>query len=313
MHDGLNSVEGSRLALVSLSTMWAKGKFSHMAEFVAKAKRFGFTQVEANSSVSPRGLDELIKTSVSISSIHSPCPAVLSSKGIPVANLSLSSLDEGEREEAINFAKKTIDLVSDVDAKVIILHMGEVPIDIGLENRLRQLYNRNCNETEEYSQTREELIHQRASKVSPYLEAARRSLKELSEYNEHRGVVLGLETRFYFHEIPSIDEMNELLKEMEGRQVGYWHDVGHAEVQQRLGFASHQEWLTRFSHRMVGIHLHDVLGISDHRPPGSGDVDWRVVAKYLPSGVVKVCEIAEWNGEKSIQGVVGFLQGRGVL
>jgi sugar phosphate isomerase/epimerase len=269
--------------------------------------------VEANSSVSPQGLDELIKTSVPISSIHSPCPAVLSSKGIPVANLSLSSLDESEREEAVNFAKKTIDLVSDVDAKVIILHMGEVPIDIGLESRLRHLYNRNCSQTEEYSQTREELIHQRASKVSPYLEAARRSLKELSEYNERRGVVLGLETRFYFHEIPSIDEMDELLKEMEGKQVGYWHDVGHAEVQQRLGFASHQEWLTRFSHRTVGIHLHDVLGISDHRPPGSGDVDWRVVAKYLPSGVVKVCEIAEWNEEKNVQGVVGFLQGKGVL
>jgi len=38
-------------------------------------------------------------------------------------------------------------------------------------------------------------LHQRASKVFPYLEAARESLRELSEYSEHQRVVLGLETR----------------------------------------------------------------------------------------------------------------------
>lgn len=39
-------------------------------------------------------------------------------------------------------------------------------------------------------------LHQRASKVFPYLEAARESLRELGEYSEHQRVMLGLETRF---------------------------------------------------------------------------------------------------------------------
>ena len=332
------------MSQISLSTMWAKGRFGSMSQFVAKAKESGFTHIEANASVSPQGVEELIKTSVPISSIHSPCPAVLSSKGIPIANLSLSSLDESEREEAVSFARKTIDLASTIEAKAIVLHMGEVPIDLSLDSLLRQLYRQNLSKTKEYNQVKEELIHQRASQAPPYFEAARKSLEELSQYSQQQGIMLGIETRFYFHEIPNIDEMEILLnaschseqseeshsaqgklREGEAKQshlvqaklckefVGYWHDVGHAEVQQRLGFTPHEEWLSRFSHKMIGVHLHDVIGISDHRPPGKGNVNWDMVAKYLPREAIKVCEIAEWNEEEEIQGVVDFLQRKELL
>jgi sugar phosphate isomerase/epimerase len=293
--------------------MWAKGRFSSMAEFVAKAKEFSFTHVEVNASVSSQSLDELLKTSIPILSIHSPCPAVLSSKGIPVANLSLSSLNGNEREEAVSFAKETINLASNVGAKAIVLHMGEVPIDLSLQDRLRQLYSENRAQTKEYSQAKEELIYQRASKAAPYLEAARESLKELSEYSKRQDIMLGIENRFYFHEIPDIDEMEELLNEVKGELVGYWHDVGHAEVRQRLGFTPHEEWLSRFRDKMIGVHLHDVIGISDHRPPGKGSVNWDMVAKYLPRKAIKVCEIAEWNEEEQIRRVISFLERKGIL
>ena len=293
--------------------MWAKDRFGNMAKFVAKAKELGFTHVEANTSVSSQRLDELLKTSIPILSVHSPCPAVISSKGIPVANLSLSSLDRSEREEAVNFAKKTVDLASTIGAKAVVLHMGEVPIDFSLDGELRQLYWQNLTQTKEYSQVKEQLSYQRFSQVPPYLEAAAKSLQELSEYSKRQGIMLGLENRFYFHEIPNIDEMEELLGEVKGELVGYWYDVGHAEVQQRLGFTLHEEWLSRFRHKMIGVHLHDVLGISDHRPPGKGNVNWDMVAEYLPRGIIKVCEIAEWNEEEQIQGVINFLEEQGLL
>jgi len=44
--------ERGELFEVSLSTMWAQRRFKHMAEFVEKAKEFGFSQVEAHSSLS---------------------------------------------------------------------------------------------------------------------------------------------------------------------------------------------------------------------------------------------------------------------
>jgi len=298
---------------VSLSTMWAKGRFSHMAEFATKAKELGFTHIEANASISPQMLSELIEATVPISSIHSPCPAVMSSRGIPISSLFLSSLDESERMEAVSFTKKTIDLAASVRARAIVLHMGEVPIALSLQNRLYQLYNKNRTQTKEYSQAKEELVYQRISQAPPYLDAARKSLRELSQHSRQKCIMLGLETRFHFNEVPNIDEMAELLNGVSESLVGYWHDVGHAEVQQQLGFSLHEEWLSRFKDRMVGIHLHDILGISDHQAPGKGNMNWEMVAKYLPSGIVKVCEIGEWNNEEQIQGVVNLLQKKGIV
>ncbi len=284
-----------------------------MAGFAAKAKELGFTHIEANASISAQMLSELLKTTVPISSIHSPCPAASSSRGIAISSLSLSSLDDSERMETISFTKQTIDLAESVKARATVLHMGEVPIDMSLQDRLYKLHDRGYAQTKEYSQAKDELVYQRNCQAPNYLDAAKKSLQELSEYSQQRGIMLGLETRFHPHEIPNMDEMAELLNEISGSLVGYWHDVGHAEVQQRLGFSLHEEWLSRFRDRMVGIHLHDVLGISDHLAPGTGDINWEMVAKYLPPGIVKVCEIGEWNDEEQMQGVVKFLQKKGIV
>ncbi|MGQ9545783.1 MAG: sugar phosphate isomerase/epimerase family protein [Dehalococcoidia bacterium] len=300
---------------VSLSTMWAKGRFGSMVEFVAKARELGFTHIEANTYVSPRMFAELLKTGVPFSSIHSPCPAVSSYRGISISSLSLSSLNESERTEAVDFAKKTIDLAAEVRAKAIVLHMGEVPIDLSLRDKLYKQHQAAYPETNERNEVKEELVRQRASRAAPYLNAAKESLRELCEYSAQKGIMLGLETRFHVNEIPNIDEMAKLLQLVGAPRslAGYWHDVGHAEVQQQLGFASHEEWLSRFHDRMIGIHLHDILGISDHHIPGTGRVNWDMIARYLSPGVLKVCEIGEWNDEKQMQRVIKFLQNKGII
>jgi len=293
--------------------MWAIGRFHHMARFAARARELGFTHIEPNALVSPTMLNELLKTAVPISSIHSPCPAVLSSRGVPVNGLSLSSLDESERMEAISFTNKTIDLAANVSARAIVLHMGEVPIDVNLRDRLYKLHDGGYTQTKEYRQAKERLVDQRLSIADSYVNAARKSLRELSKYSRQKGIMLGLETRFHLNEIPDMDEMAELLDGVSEHVAGYWHDVGHAEVQQQLGFSFHEEWLSRFKDRMVGIHLHDICGISDHQAPGKGNMNWEMIAKYLPRRIMKVCEIGEWNDEVQMQGVVKFLQKNGIL
>jgi sugar phosphate isomerase/epimerase len=311
--NAFRDVKGSKSPEVSLSTMWAKGRFACMDAFAARAVEFGFTHVEVNASVSPQMLRELIASKVNISSFHCPCPAVVSSRGKPAADLSLSSLDESERREALGFARQTIDLASSVNARAVVLHMGEVPMHPTMEAGLHRLYSEGRSATREYRDTREDLVYQRKSRAAPYLGAAKESLRELSEYGRERGVILGVETRFHVNEIPSLDEAGELLGEARAGTAGYWHDVGHAVVQQCLGFGSHEEWLSRFGHSMIGIHLHDVLGISDHHAPGEGDVDWDLVARHLPAEAIKVCEIGEWNSEERVSGVVAFLQKKEIL
>ena len=297
---------------LSLSTMWVKGRFNDMKEFANKTRQLGFTHVEANTLVSPKMLQELIEAAIPISSIHSPCPATLSSRGIPIANLSLSSLDEDERREAVCFAKKTISLAGQIQAKAIVVHIGEVPINLALQERLYQLYSEGSTQTKEYAQIKKELISQRAARARLHLQAAKKSLAELSNYSQNKNIMLGLETRFHFHEIPNIDEMAELLKEVEGSLTGYWHDIGHAEMQQKLGFAKHENWLSLFHDKMIGVHLHDIAGISDHHVPGKGEANWDMIVKYLPQKAIKVCEIGEWNDEEAIRSAVQFLQAKGV-
>ena len=215
--------------------------------------------------------------------------------------------------EAVSFAKKTMDLAANVSARAIVLHMGEVPIDLSLQDRLYKLRDGGYAQTKEYRQTKERLVHQRLSLALPMLMRRGRSLQELSKYSLQKGIMLGLETRFHFNEIPNMDEMAGLLGEVSEHLAGYWHDVGHAEVQQQLGFSLHEEWLSRFKDRMVGIHLHDIRGISDHHAPGNGNMNWEMIAKYLPQGIVRVCEIGEWNDEEQMLGVVKFLQKKGIL
>lgn len=293
--------------------MWAQGRFKHITEFAAKVREFGFTQVEAHSSLSPEMLDELVETSVPISSVHSPCPTSLSSKGLPVSSLSLSSTEETERREAISSAKKTVDLASRIGARAVIIHMGEVPVNADLEEKLHKLYQEGRTNSEPYLRVKEQLIFERSSKASYHFREARKSLDELSKYSKAQGILLGLENRVYFREIPNISEMEELLNRVGGDSVGYWHDVGHAEVQEQLGFTCHKEWLLRFSDRMIGIHLHDVIGISDHRVPGKGNVNWGMIVKYLPQGVIRTCEINQWNEDELVREAIPFLSRARIL
>jgi sugar phosphate isomerase/epimerase len=58
-----------------------------------------------------------------------------------------------------------------------------------------------------------------------------------------------------------------------------------------LGFIPHQEWLDRFSNRMVGVHLHDVIGVEDHRAPGSGEVDFNKIVAFLPKEAFRTLEL----------------------
>jgi sugar phosphate isomerase/epimerase len=294
--------------------MWSKDRFRHMEEFIREAGEFGFAQVELNSVITPERLKELLEVDgVRVSSIHCPCPVTFSPRGIWGSELLLSALDKLTRGEAIDFGKRTIELAAAVGARVVILHAGRVELEFALEERLHQLYTQGLSSEREFAATRERLIEQRKTRAAVYVEAAAESIRELLNFASERGLFLGLETRAYFYEIPSLEEMQQLLQEFAGEPLGYWHDVGHAEIQARLGFAPHQEWFSCFQNKIIGVHLHDVVGIQDHWAPGIGSLDWDFIARNLPPDAIKVCEIGEWNERDNVGRAVPFLRSKGIL
>lgn len=302
------------MAELSLSTAWSKDRYKQMGEFVKDAREFGYSQIELYSNLTADQLSELLGIGgIVISSVHCPCPVRPSPSGVQKADLSLSTLSTKARRKAVEEAKLTIELASRVGAKAVILHTGHVKLDVSLFVKMRQLYQQGGAANNEYEEIKKRLIKERASKAKDHVQAAEESLRILVDCAVERGVLLGLENRVNYHEIPSLEEMEYFLTAFEGKPIGYWHDVGHAELQDRLGFCSHNEWFSRLESRMIGVHLHDVRGIDDHYAPGIGDLDWDLVARNMPKNTIRVCELANWNAPENVAGAVIFLRSKGIL
>ena len=104
-----------------------------------------------------------------------------------------------------------------------------------------------------------------------------------------------------------------VLELADADRLGFIYDVGHAQAMDRLGFFSHIGWLERFSHRMFGTHLHDVIGIDDHHPPGRGEIDFKMIAPYLPDDVFRTCEIMGHHSFEQIRNGLKILDRDGCI
>jgi sugar phosphate isomerase/epimerase len=136
-----------------------------------------------------------------------------------------------------------------------------------------------------------EQIHLRKTKCQKNLDAVLFSLEKLSRVSERNGILLGIENRCYFHEIPDFEEIGRILGEFEGGMVRYWHDVGHAAVQENLGISCQKDLLDAYSEKMIGIHLHDVRGLDDHLSPGQGEIHFEQVMPFMKSVPIKILEV----------------------
>jgi sugar phosphate isomerase/epimerase len=283
----------------SLSTMWIQRRFDRLVEFFAAGRAMGFTQFELSHGLTAAMFEGVVPGQQTITSVHDPCPRP------PEGNrVYLSSVDEEARTRAVAVAKATVDTACRFGAEAVVLHVGRVEVDRDLEARLRELYKQGLAGTAEYAAAKAHLIAARAERAAQHLPAVVKSLEELISYARQRDIVLGLENRVYYLEVPTYEEMAILLERFDGPPIFYWHDTGHAQVLANLGFTPHEEWLRSFSSRMVGIHFHDVRGINDHLAAGRGDLNFRAIAPYVPEDAVRTCEF-DWpfTAEEIVAGV----------
>ena len=311
-------------AIHALSTMWSQGRFPHkdrdsMARFAETASQLGFPAVEINYVIPPEGVEELLASDdVSIASLHSPTPRVKAADGRWSEALNLAATDEAERSHAVRLACATVDHAVRAGARYVVVHLGGIESGgraemFESEKRLRRLFDEGVRAGEEVEALRAKAHAERREGAGRNLPQARRSLAEMAEHAARSGVAIGLENRFHYHEFPGLDEMHELLAGYPPDVAGFWLDVGHAEVMDRLGLAPKTRWLDELSARCIGAHVHDVDGLADHRAPGRGDVDWSYIARGLPPGVPRVFEINQRTPENAVAASIPFLRERGVL
>jgi sugar phosphate isomerase/epimerase len=235
------------------------------------------------------------------SSIHEPCPADVSIQAQKQHDYLISSENEDNRQMGVRMIRRSLNLACDLGAKMVVVHSGSAGRDQGIETRLRELFDAGQQDGSEYLELKERIIYLRRQQIGPRFAAVQKSLRELLEYAAALGIQLCLENRYHYMDIPGQAELQTLLELADNDRLGFQYDTGHAQALDRLGFYKQEEWLKRYSQRILGTHLHDARGVHDHQAPGLGEVDFAHLAPYLPSRAVRTIEISPHHTPGQIQ------------
>ena len=305
--------EQSVLYDIALSTMWWNKEAENAETFFSKGRQLGFARFELNHQVPTEAFNSIDFNRYSIGSLHDPCPAFVSAKQLERDDVQITSLDENLRAEAVDGMKQTIDQAYQLGSRMVVIHPGRVSGDHSLDEALRQMYREGKKGTPEYNQLRDRLVSDRLERGIPHQAQLLRSLEALIEYSSDLGLRLGFENRFHYYELPVFEEMQEILNTFQQPWVGWQLDIGHLQVHHALGLTTFKGWMEAFSPRMIGVHLHDVVGISDHRPPGTGEVDFSYVSKLLPETTYRTLEVEKRYLYSEIETSLGFLETAGCI
>ncbi len=218
---------------------------------------------------------------IEIISLHNFCPipnGIERKLALP-DYYSLASPNDEERNLALKFTKQTIDTARKLNAKAVVLHAGRIEIPDKTRD-LMALFSAGEVSVKKFHNLKESIKRERAKNVKPYFESVISSLSELCHHAAEKGIKIGMENRYYFREIPSFEEIEIILDKFRKENLFYWHDVGHAQVWENLGFQLAESFLKKYSGRLLGVHLHDVYKTDDHRAPLQGDVDFSRIAPF---------------------------------
>ena len=291
--------------MFALSTSWRSRDAESSDDILVPILDLGFNEIELEYRITDTIFREMLpflkREQPSVVSVHNffPIPAHLSRDQGNGDVFSLSSLDREERERAVEFTLPTLEHASEVGARAVVLHMGKTVMDDGFERLKEELEDGTINEAETQDYI-ESLKSERKLAGKKSLDAALFSLDKLWRPAELLGLNIGIENRYHLKDFPNADEFEVVFDRFDGGNVGYWHDVGHAAVQETLYGIGHEELLARLSPQMVGVHLHDAEGVRDHQEPGSGGIDFEMVKKYVPAEAIRVIELSPEVGAREL-------------
>ena len=275
-------------------------------------KSLGFDWAELSHGIRISLLPGIIEAveagEIKISSLHNFCPLPMGvSHAAP--NLYLfSSANPRERENAWRHTLKTLETAARLKAQVVVLHLGAIEMK-EYTDKLLEMAGKKLRDTPKYQKLCAELMEKREDKKTEYVERSAEMLGRLAGEAERLGLRLGVENRSALEEIPIEDDFQFLLRENNRPGVGYWHDTGHAQIKENLGFISHALHLESLAERLIGFHVHDVeFPGHDHRPPGSGMIDFAALKPMVKPEHIKVFEFSPRLTEEEARGGVAHIR-----
>jgi sugar phosphate isomerase/epimerase len=199
-------------------------------------------------------------------------------------------MDDEERQSAIKYTTRTIEQASEMDAAAVVLHCGFVEMNHEMKASYQYL-DSNQLDSKEAQIFIHNKLKERDRRKPGHMDSLLASLDRVLPVAEKQGVLLGLENRYHYHELPGLDDFEIIFEQFRGAPIGYWHDTGHAHANEILGLMPKTILLQNYADQLIGVHLHDAVGLDDHIVPGSGEIDFAALKPFLKADTVKVIEL----------------------
>jgi sugar phosphate isomerase/epimerase len=293
--------------MYSLSTCWNSHRHTDGRAMLREIRSLGVEYAELSHgiriSLLPGIFEAVDAGEIKISSLHNFCPLPM---GVdrPAPNVyKFSAEDRRERDSAFKHTVKTLDTAVRVGAKLVVLHSGSVDLK-DYTDRLLDLIGEGQQHTPKYEKLVAEAREKREAKKAKYYANTLEMIRRIVDEAKPRGLKLGIENREALEEIPFECDFESFLKELRDPTVVYWHDTGHAQIKENLGFINHRDFLQARAERLYGFHVHDVeFPGRDHRPPGAGMIDFAALKPFVQPAHLKVLELSpSLSPEEALKG-----------
>lgn len=298
--------------MYSLSTCWNSHRHTDGAAMLREIRQMGFEYAELSHGIRLSLLPGIFQAveagEIKISTLHNFCPLPI---GINFAAPNLykfSSLDRRERENAIRHTLKTFDTAVRVQAQIVVLHLGSVEMK-DYTDKLIGMCEKGQRNAPKYERICQEVVEKREHKKEKHLAASSEVLRELVDQAGRRGLKLGIENREGLEEIPFETDFAFLFKDFPTPVIGYWHDTGHAQIKENLGFIHHAMHLESMARQLIGFHIHDVqFPARDHCPPGTGTINFQALQPFVKPEHVKVFEMSPGTSADQVLSGISHLK-----
>jgi sugar phosphate isomerase/epimerase len=283
--------------MIAFSTCWNSGRHIAGDAMLREIKdQLGFDLIELGHGIRLSllpGVQKLFEDGeVRFTSLHNFCPLPVEVMSASPDCYTFSSSSGQERQRAVKQTLQTIDFAARLGASFVVLHLGKIPMK-PVTDPLIALAKAGEMFSREYVRRKVNAVAKRESAAPAYLANVKECLKPIIEHAATKNIRLGIEGRRGYEEIPSEREIPALLDEINAPHVGYWHDFGHLQIKENLGFVDHAEWLRAIGPRTFGCHVQDcVWPAQDHQPPFAGGVDLEKLVPLLPPSCLFVWEMS---------------------
>ena len=283
--------------MISFSTGWNSSRHTTGDAMLREIKtKLGLELIELDygvrSSLMP-GIQQIFDAGeIRFSSLHNFCllPTDAAVASPDCYRFSAASVEE--RERAVTQAFQAIDLAAQLNATFVVLHMGKVNMS-PITDRLIAMAKAGRYQSREYVRMKISAVQERERIAPECLERVKNCLLRVIDYAAPKNIRIGLEARRDYEQIPTERELSELLEEMNSPHLGYWHDFGHCQVKENLGFIDHAEWLRAVGPRTFGCHVQGCIWPArEGQLPFTGGVDFEKLVPLLPVNCLFVWEMS---------------------